>query len=382
MKKRQKIIILLMRNVLLMSTALLAACAEPVGEHATIIELQESAMEAEALVEVVRGDIALVTDLEAWVGPKMEQLTFGETGFFGEYKVQLGDQVKKGDVLAAPAVKNLQDEIAAKQKELESLTVDYEYQKATLENQKAIAQLGLDRVYEQLESTEYGTPEYTALCVQAGEADEQKKRLELQLEQLQETYELELPHCRRQLSSLKQQSSGNRIVAPFDGTVVATAQVQYGERIDTNLYYVAVADESVTYARCEAVSMNAVQGMERIVFWKDGHDYEVNFVQRDSKFYLEMRGRANDNFTEFQIVDPDGELAFGDYGLIRMTSKHKEDVLLLPETAVGSMNGTPYVYRDVDGKKQQVLVETGMRDGLMVEILSGLEEGDAVYVQD
>lgn len=371
-------------SVLLLVAAaveMLAGCGGSQQSNVTIVELQEAAMEAEQTVSVVRGDIEVATDLEAWVGPKIEQLSFEKDGNFGEYKVQLGDTVQKGDVLATLNVENLQDDIKEKTEEFNNLTVDYEYHKNTLENQIAIAKLHLDSIYEQLDSAQYGTAEYTKLCVSAGEYDEQRKRLELQKEQLARTYELEWSHCKAQLEKLKEKNRDNEIKAPFDGVVVALEKIGYQEAIDKKKYYVALADLSVMYARCEAVSVSAVNNMEKIVFLKDDKTYETTFVLRDAKFYQEMRGRSEDNFTEFEIAPPQREVQFGDYGYIHMVSKHKEDVLLLPENAVTTVAGSSFVYKQVDGKKQQVAVEIGYKDGIMVEIVSGLEEGDMVYVQ-
>ncbi len=375
MKKRKGILCLLF--LFLMS----AGCGQGKQEQVTIIELQESALETDALVQVTRGDIALVTDVDAWVGPKMVQLAFAEEGSFGEFYARLGDTVKKGDVLAVPYVDNLDERLEAKQKELNSMQENYAYRKATLENDLELAKVELERLLAQIDQMEYMAPGYTEKCIRAVEFDEQRKRLEIVNRQLQETYDLELPHCRGELEKLQKKKAGNRILAPFDGVVVATKDAEYRERIDTGQYYIALADPTVTYVRCEGQSVGALQKMEKIQFWKDGVTYDVEFVQRDAKFYQEMRGRSGDNFTEFLVKEGAENLEDGDYGLIQMTSRHKEDVLLLPENAVGNIGGNTYVYLDEDGKKKQVMVETGYRDGLMVEIVSGLAEGDMVYVQ-
>ncbi len=377
MRRKRQIGVLLLAA---MTAGMLAGCDGGEQNNVKMIELQESAMEAEQTVAVVRGDIEAAVDLEAWVGPKIEQLSFEKAGNFGEYRVRLGDTVQKGEVLATLNVENLRDSIKEKEQELENIKVDYEYHKNALENQIAIARLHLESIYEQLENTQYGTEEYTRLCISAGEYDEQRKRLELQEKQLTQTYELELRHCREQLKKLEDENTGTEIKAPFDGVVVALESITYNQAVNKKSYYVAVADLSVMYARCEAINVSTVYNMEKILFQKDDKTYEAAFVLRDAKFYQEMRGRSDDNFTEFEITPPQGEVNFGDYGYIHMISKHRENVLLLPENAITSVSGSAYVYRQADGKKQRVPVETGCKDGIMVEIVSGLEEGDIVYV--
>ena len=57
-----------------------------------------------------------------------------------------------------------------------------------------------------------------------------------------------------------------------------------------------------------------------------------------------------------------------------------EDVLLLSMEALSfDEYNKPYVLIDVDGAKQRQYVETGINDGVYVEITSGLAEGDVIY---
>jgi len=55
---------------------------------------------------------------------------------------------------------------------------------------------------------------------------------------------------------------------------------------------------------------------------------------------------------------------------------------MIPQTALLYSGGTYYVYKDVEGQPQKVIVKTGTRDDIRVEITEGLEEGDLVYVQE
>lgn len=57
-----------------------------------------------------------------------------------------------------------------------------------------------------------------------------------------------------------------------------------------------------------------------------------------------------------------------------------DDVLLLSMEALSfDEYNKPYVLVDVDGQKQRQYVETGINDGVYVEITSGLDEGDVIY---
>uniref|UniRef100_UPI0040567EA9 efflux RND transporter periplasmic adaptor subunit n=1 Tax=Acetatifactor sp. TaxID=1872090 RepID=UPI0040567EA9 len=367
--------------ILLLSAVVLGGCAEDTAQG-TIVELKESALNAPQKTEVVRGDISVTLVYDAQIGPKVEQLTFEEEGSFGEFFVQLGDEIKKGEILATPALEGIESAIEAKEEQIANLTRTYQYQKETMENSILVAQKELENVQKTIEGLTYLTPEYTQACRQAGNYDEQRRRLELQLKQLTETYELELPYYQKQLRELKEEGEGNMIRAPFDGTVIALEQLEYGTPLNSNLYYVAVADTSEIYARCLNVSITVLNQVKRIEFWKDGKTYEAISIPMDHDYYMATKNNGEDAYSEFEIMNPAGELEHGDYGKLILVLEEKKDVLLVPETTLQLSGGMYYVYKDVDGKTERVPVEIGAKDGIHVEIVEGLEEGDVVYVQE
>lgn len=368
-------------GILLVSALMLGGCAEEEIQE-TIVELQDSALTAPQKTEVVRGDIEEVTYYDAQVGPKLEQLKFAEEGTFGEFFVQLGDTVKEGDILASPALESVDQAIENKQKEIDNLTRQYNYEAASLEADVAIVLKQMESVNSVLATLEADSPEYKQVRQQLGNYDEQRQRLELQLRQLRDTYAFELPYYQNQLAELQQERDGNHIVAPFDGVIVALENAQYGMGIDTNQYYVAVADTSVIYARCPMVSITILNYLEKIEFWKDGKVYEATSIPMNHEYYMATQNSGEDAYSEFEISAPEGEVSYGDYGKIKLISESKKDVLLVPETVLQSSGGKYYVYKDVDGKHELVNVTIGSRDGINVEIVEGLEEGDVVYVQE
>lgn len=355
----------------------LTACSGQQEER--IMEITEGSLNAAQMTEVIRGDLQITLVYDALVEPKVEQLTFPEDGIFGEYKVAIGDEVKAGDVLAVPDTENVGEAIEEKQQELETLTVNFNYQKETLNNQIEILKLRMDDVYGQIEKSEYMSPEFTALCIQVGNYDEEKKRIELQLQQLQETYDLEYPHCERQLQKLKDKYNGNVIRAPFDGVIVALMQ-EPEDTIHTNLYYVAIADPDILYARCDYVSESVMEFTNEAVFWKDGIEYPVSYIPMEERKYRVMMNYQETFYSEFEIENTE-EIVTGDYGKIKLIVNEKENILLLPENAVQTDGDGAFVYRDCDGEKERVVVKTGSKNGLFVEIMEGLQEGDRIYVQ-
>jgi membrane fusion protein (multidrug efflux system) len=57
------------------------------------------------------------------------------------------------------------------------------------------------------------------------------------------------------------------------------------------------------------------------------------------------------------------------------------NALVIPEAAIIPMNQKQYVYQVVDGQVQRVEVQIGRRQPGLVEILTGLTQGDQVVTQ-
>ncbi len=55
-----------------------------------------------------------------------------------------------------------------------------------------------------------------------------------------------------------------------------------------------------------------------------------------------------------------------------------EDALVIPTTAVKGGSGTGVVWIDTDGAAEKRTIELGVTDGTLVQVVSGLEEGDMV----
>lgn len=370
--------------LVLASAFVLGGCGE--GEETVakkdVVELQESAFSAPQVVEVVSGDMQSVTYYDAQIGPKIQQLKFERDGVFGAYHVRIGDTVRKGDVLATPVTEEYEEQVEVCEKALEQLTVTYNYNKTSIENNIAIVKQQMASIYKQLEKLENGTEEYTQACRDVGEWDAELKILTLQLTQLKECYDLELPYYEKQLREARKECAGNVIKAPFDGVVVALEDMMYGEAIDSELYYVALADTSVTYARCEYVFQSALEKAVGAVLWQDGREYELVPIPMDDSRYMQMSNNGETIYSEFLVADETADIQYGDYGKVKLITGEKKDVLLIPQTTLQYSAGNYYVYKDVEGQPQKTIVKPGSRDDIRVEIKEGLEEGDLVYVQE
>ena len=78
------------------------------------------------------------------------------------------------------------------------------------------------------------------------------------------------------------------------------------------------------------------------------------------------------------LISHEVEVKGGQNVTVVVTAESKENVLLLPVSAVAGRVKQGNVTLISDGEQKEVQVELGVSDGAYIEIISGLSEGDEV----
>jgi len=79
-----------------------------------------------------------------------------------------------------------------------------------------------------------------------------------------------------------------------------------------------------------------------------------------------------------QIPNDDSRLVPGLFAQVELVLERKENALMIPEAALMPAGDKQYVYRIDDGKAARTEVSLGMRQGDVVEVISGLDPGAQV----
>lgn len=372
------------KSIWLVTVALalcVCGCGEPRTEReeaevktVTINPLQQQQTVTASLKDVKKREI-----YEGILSPYVEELAFPRDGIFLEYRVKLGDTVSRGDTLAVTDISDYQKQAESLQKQMEELTRRYLYEIATRDNSLRIYELELEESYKQIDNTEYMQDNYTQLCIQAGSLVSSMDRLELEKKHLTESYELELSYLQEQLGDCQKKLRSNVIKAPFDGTVVELQPSVSGDRVDRDAPMIALADTTRYLAVGTYVTSWSAERAERIYVFISGEEYEAEYIPMDRKVYSALMAKKLTPYSSFEI-HPEEPLEFGHAVRIVVQQESRQQVLTVPGLAV-QLDGTRrYCYRKSAEGREKVYLETGLYDGLNYEVLSGLQEGDEVYI--
>ncbi len=146
----------------------------------------------------------------------------------------------------------------------------------------------------------------------------------------------------------------------------------------------------LSYAMMEDMTITVDVTQEDVVDLQVGDRVDIAFTAYENQGFegiiQEMNTTStsqNSDTVSYEVVIAVGgktELLYdGMTADITFVTEKKEDVLYLSRNAIVQQEGKTYVYTS-DNKNSLKQVEVGLGNGISVEILSGLEEGDKVYI--
>ena len=355
----------------------LTGCGEE--EEKTVKEVMVNKETEPRTTLVQYRDIESTTLYDGQVSYYTVELSFPEEGKFGAFQVALGDTVTEGQTLATTDLENLEDE-------LERLTEQAESVKSTYETNLQIKQLELDKLnirlekaYYLIDQQEYMSYWFTEYCSQACELADSIAQKELEISQLTEMYNLEYPYYAGLVSECKKKMGSNIITAPFDGVVVALDDIQQGDHVNSDTYYIAVADTSKLVVLTEYIQPALFTGFSYTYAFINGSKYELEYLPIDDAVYLKIRARDEKVYSSILITNPDENVSCTDLATFVGVKASAEHVLSIPAIAINRDSGGTFVYTKVDGERTKTYVKIGVTGGNYSEVTEGLKEGDEVY---
>lgn len=252
------------------------------------------------------------------------------------------------------AISDLQNQLAAAQakQKIDKLDTEETYQEAVITGQNA--QTTYNAAVEDLKET-------------LQEAEETKEKREEQLQAFEDFV-----------------GSDGILYATEDG-VITEVSYEAGDRLTTTgaLFSYATSDDM-------RISVDVTQ--EDIVDLQVGDAVDITFTAYPEDSYtgsiLSINTTATSDYSntvsytvEISVEGALEKLYGGMTADVIFVTEEKEDILYVSRKAIVEENGKTYVYRKTAlGGRELAEVETGITNGVDIEILSGLEEGDTIYL--
>ncbi|MFG6111620.1 efflux RND transporter periplasmic adaptor subunit [Stenotrophomonas nematodicola] len=372
------------RGRLLLSIIVLVAVAAIVAWY-----LRKPAAPALATTAVTRGDIEQTVEATGVIDAyKLVSVGAQASGQIKSLKVQLGDTVKEGDLIAEIDATTQQNQVLNAQATLDQVKAQRAVQQASLRE----AELEFARQQQMLAAEATSRAEYDA-------ADAKLKTARAQIQ----SYDAQIKGRETELATARATLSYTRITAPMDGTVVAVV-AEEGRTVNAN----QTAPTIVMLARLDLVTVNAEVSEADVVKIKAGMPvYFTTLGEPDRKYHATLRqinpapaSIANDSSSSssasssssssavyynalFDVENPDGSLRIDMTAQVSVMLKQAKGVLTIPAVALGpKTRDGQYMVRvaDADGMPAPREVRIGINNGATAEVLSGVEEGEKVVV--
>lgn len=200
-----------------------------------------------------------------------------------------------------------------------------------------------------------------------------KKGLSNEQEEDQAVSELGVNRASRVLARTRLEKMA--IHAPFDGTI-GLRGISEGDYLTSGQDIVTLINSNPIKLefRIPEVYLSEVAIGQKVdvrvdAFRGDNFSGEVYAIAPE----VDVGGRSF--MVRAQIANNDGLLVPGLFAQVELELERKEKALLIPEAALMPAGDKQYVYRIDDGKAVRTEVALGMRQGDMVEIISGLVPG-------
>ncbi len=361
---------------LILSSLLLTGCKGSAKQNKQPA-LLEPVNVTENYETVAYRDISTLMSYEAMVKPYSTDLSFTTDGVFDKFYITIGDQVKKGQLLASQS-----DEVY--EKELKQLQLNYDEMKTNYENDAKTDSLNekliianIEKAKRDLKQADSDNKIMLEYTIEKLNIDMKTLKRNVQIKR--EEYNENLSEISKKIDKIKEEMKTNDIVAPYDGTILAKVDLEKGSGINAKSSVIQIADTSKSYISCNIEQLFQIEKADRIYAMFDGVNYDIVYskdVSKDQQSTLQV----SENTCRFTFKNKEDNVEFGEIGLVCLMFDYKENVLSASNKSIYTEGiNKHYVYRSKDGQKEKVYVEVGPTTNLYTEIISGLEEGDVIY---
>lgn len=339
--------------------------------------------------KVKRGDIEVSVLANGTIKPhRLVAVGARATGRIVSMKVKPGSIVKQGDLLAEIDPTTQTNDLKSK----EAALANYRGKLAEQEAQLVLAKQNMTRQQTMISSHAVSKADFD-------DADAQVKIRAAQIDQLK----AQIVQAEVDVETAKVNLGYTRVTAPSDGTVLATV-VQEGQNVNavqSAPTIVILGDLSVMTVRAEiseadVINVKPGQDLYFNVLGNRTRRYESRLekiepapesIRNDISFNSSSTASSSSATSQaiyyngtFNVPNDDGVLRTYMTAEVHIILGRAQKALLIPSDALNDVSGNKAVVNvlDQNGRLEARDIETGLNNKVMVEVVSGLKEGETV----
>jgi RND family efflux transporter MFP subunit len=304
------------------------------------------------------------------------------SGYLSEVRVDIGDHVKAGQVLAVISVPEMENELAedkaqldSKQRSLVTAERQVDHNKANV----ALQDVTLKRQEELFKARNIAPQDLDQARANADIAKADVGVAEANLAFAAAQVNLAAATVER----IKTLIAYAQIVAPFDG-VVARRLVNRGDLVQaatstrtTPLFTVQRIDTIRVFCDVPENDVPHLHIGDRAIVKPYGFEGKP-FLGTVTRFSLRLNPETRNMRTEIDLPNPDERLYPGMYAEVSLEMNRRPEALTVPAAAVGTDSVGNFVYTITDNRVARVAINIGLTDSGRTEVTEGLSKDTPV----
>lgn len=272
------------------------------------------------------------------------------SGYLAEVRVDIGDHVKAGQVLAVISLPETEKELAEAEATVAAKRADLALSKITMQRQEGL--LKIRGTAQQTYDEAKGKAAVAAADVDLAVATADRIRTMLGYRQIVAPFDA--------VVSRRQVNRGDFVQAATAGRTTPLFTVQ---RVDVIRVFCNVPESDVARLRVGIAAKIKPYG-------RDDMPIEGKVTRFEGRLDPETRNMR----TEIDVPNTDGALYPGMYAQVSLETEHHENALTLPVSAIGTNANGTFVYTVRQGRIVLEGVRIGLTEGGVAELLGGISE--------
>jgi RND family efflux transporter MFP subunit len=300
------------------------------------------------------------------------------SGYLSDVRVDIGDHVKAGQVLAVISVPEMENELAEDEAQLDSRQRSLETAQRQVDHNKA--NVTLQDVTLKRQEVLFKGREIANQTLDEARANADIAKADVGVAEANRAFAAaQVALAAATVERIKTLLAYSQIVAPFDG-VVARRLVNRGDlvqaatstrttplftvqRIDTIRVFCDVPENEVAHLHIGNPAIVKPYGFEG-----------QPFFGTVSRFSLRLNPETRNMRTEIDLPNPEERLYPGMYAEVLLEMNRRPDALTVPAAAVGSDGVGNFVYTITDNRITRLAINIGLTDSGRTEVTGGLSK--------